>query len=52
MIAGKGDVVAQRLDQLYGTWEIRARVDKGTGYGPALLLWPKSGKWPDDGEMI
>lgn len=37
--------------QTYGRWEIRAKMDKGNGYGPALLLWPNSNKWPADGEI-
>ncbi|GAA1843181.1 hypothetical protein GCM10009836_23200 [Pseudonocardia ailaonensis] len=37
--------------QLYGRWEFRARTDKGSGFGSAILLWPDSDKWPDDGEL-
>ena len=35
----------------YGRWEVRARMDAGTGYGPAILLWPSSERWPIDGEI-
>ena len=35
----------------YGRWEFRARVEQGTGYAPAILLWPDSDKWPVDGEI-
>ncbi len=37
--------------QTYGKWEIRARMDNGKGYGPAILLWPDSERWPIDGEI-
>lgn len=35
----------------YGGWEITWYVDPGPGYGPAILLWPNSANWPDDGEV-
>ncbi|WP_158579899.1 glycoside hydrolase family 16 protein [Geodermatophilus marinus] len=35
----------------YGRWEFRARVEEGTGYAPAILLWPDSDNWPVDGEI-
>jgi beta-glucanase (GH16 family) len=35
----------------YGRWEFRARVEEGTGYAPAILLWPDSDNWPIDGEI-
>jgi endo-1,3-1,4-beta-glycanase ExoK len=35
----------------YGRWQIRARFEAGTGYGQAILLWPTSERWPDDGEI-
>ncbi|MCZ2803714.1 glycoside hydrolase family 16 protein [Modestobacter sp. VKM Ac-2983] len=35
----------------YGRWEFRARVEEGTGYAPAILLWPDSDRWPVDGEI-
>jgi beta-glucanase (GH16 family) len=35
----------------YGKWEFRARVEPGTGYAPAVLLWPDSDNWPIDGEI-
>ncbi len=38
-------------DQTYGMWQVRARFDAGYGYGQALILWPKSGRWPQDGEL-
>jgi beta-glucanase (GH16 family) len=34
-------------DRLYGRWQVRARFDAGAGYGPAIGLWPKSGKQTD-----
>jgi beta-glucanase (GH16 family) len=35
----------------YGRWEFRARADAGSGYGQAILLWPDSDRWPEDGEV-
>ncbi len=35
----------------YGRWEVRARFDAGTGFGQAILLWPVSERWPEDGEI-
>ncbi|WP_143510289.1 family 16 glycosylhydrolase [Pseudonocardia sp. Ae717_Ps2] len=43
--------VAMHDGQLYGRWEFRARTDAGTGYSPAILLWPDSERFPDDGEL-
>jgi licheninase len=46
--AGLGD----HLEQNYGRWEVRFRVDAGAGYGAAILLWPAEGyTFPDDGEV-
>jgi beta-glucanase (GH16 family) len=53
-ITGTGNVsggLAQHHSQTYGRWDIRARMDKGDGYGPAILLWPDSERWPQDGEL-
>jgi len=38
-------------NQTYGMWQVRARFEKGNGYGQAILLWPQSNHWPDDGEL-
>ena len=43
--------MGQQRGQLYGRWEFRARTDKGRGFGSAILLWPDSEKFPDDGEI-
>ncbi len=48
---GVGGGLRSTLDLLHGRWEVRARVDVGAGYGPAILLWPASGDWPVDGEI-
>ena len=40
-----------RGNQTYGIWQVRARFDAGTGYGQAILLWPESNRWPQDGEL-
>lgn len=53
-ITGQGDVsggTSMRVDQTYGRWVIRARQDAGSGFGPAILLWPSSNRWPADGEI-
>lgn len=45
-ITGKGDVsggMAHKVSQTYGRWEVRAKIDKGAGYGPAMMLWPSGG---------
>jgi beta-glucanase (GH16 family) len=39
------------LNQLYGRYEVRFRADEVNGYKTAWLLWPKSEKWPRDGEI-
>jgi beta-glucanase (GH16 family) len=38
-------------NQTYGVWMVRAKFDPGAGYGPAILLWPQSNIWPQDGEI-
>ncbi|WP_196279500.1 glycoside hydrolase family 16 protein [Catellatospora vulcania] len=43
--------IASRVNQLYGRWEVRLRVDRGAGYNGVALLWPKSEQWPEDGEI-
>ena len=43
--------IAHELDQTYGRWEFRARTDKGRGFGSAILLWPQSERFPEDGEI-
>ena len=53
-IVASGDVaggLAHRQNHVYGKWEVRARIDSGAGYGPAILLWPQSDEWPEDGEI-
>ncbi len=53
-LAGIGDVgggLRHRRDLLYGRWEVRARMERGAGFGPTILLWPGSGEWPEDGEI-
>jgi beta-glucanase (GH16 family) len=53
-ITATGDVsggMAMTTGQLYGRWEFRARTDLGRGFGSAILLWPDSEKWPQDGEL-
>lgn len=43
--------MAHKLDRTYGRWEFRARTDKGRGFGSAILLWPESERFPEDGEI-
>ena len=38
-------------NRTYGLWIVRAKFDPGNGYGVAMLLWPKSNQWPQDGEL-
>src|SRR2546423_4650272 len=38
-------------NQTYGIWQVRARFEAGTGYGQAILLWPESNRWPQDGQL-
>lgn len=37
-------------NQTYGIWALKAKLDYGKGYAPAMLLWPRSNRWPQDGE--
>jgi hypothetical protein len=37
--------------QVYGMWQVRARFENGAGYGQAIIVWPDSNTWPDDGEF-
>jgi beta-glucanase (GH16 family) len=37
--------------QKYGRWEVRARAQRGTGYGAVILLWPDAEDWPEGGEI-
>ncbi len=53
-ITARGDVsggIGHEYGQLYGRWEFRARTDPGRGFGSAILLWPDSEKFPEDGEL-
>jgi beta-glucanase (GH16 family) len=53
-ITARDDVsggMAQNAGQLYGRWEFRVRTEKGRGFGSAILLWPDSEQWPEDGEL-
>ena len=53
-ITGRGDVsggLNWNGGRTYGRWEVRARMDAGNGYSPAILLWPSSGNWPAEGEI-
>jgi Glycosyl hydrolases family 16 len=53
-ITARGNVsggMAHNLGQTYGRWEFRARTDLGRGFGSAILLWPDSERFPQDGEI-
>lgn len=43
--------VAMGPGQLYGKWVVRFRIPAKAEMGYALLLWPDSEVWPDDGEL-
>ena len=44
--------VGSRIDQMYGRWAVRFRVDKGAGYSAVALLWPDNDSdWPQAGEV-
>jgi beta-glucanase (GH16 family) len=47
----EGGGLASDINQKYGRWEIRYRVDKGAGYASDVLLWPKDENWPTSGEI-
>lgn len=45
--------LASSFNQQYGRWEARVRsqgIGAGASYHPLLIIWPKSDKWPADGE--
>lgn len=54
-ITARGDVSGgmswTAASRTYGRWEFRARSERGSGYAPAILLWPTSGNWPEEGEV-
>ncbi len=41
-----GGGVSYNFNRTYGRWVVRFRADRGAGYEPVVLLWPK-GTWPD-----
>ncbi len=48
-----GGMMLQGRTQTYGRYSVRVRVDAdpaGVTSG-VVLLWPESGRWPDDGEI-
>jgi hypothetical protein len=45
-----GLALGKRSLPVGAAWEFRARIDQGAGFGPAILIWPDSNKWPQDGE--
>ena len=36
----------------YGLFEFSAKVDKGQGTGPAVLLWPADNSWPPEIDLL
>jgi beta-glucanase (GH16 family) len=53
-ITARGNVsggMEHDLNMTYGRWEFRARTDLGPGFGSAILLWPDSERFPEDGEV-
>jgi beta-glucanase (GH16 family) len=44
--------IGSQMNQMYGRWEARFRVDKGAGYSAVALLWPETDSdWPTAGEV-
>ena len=44
--------IQSKMGRKYGRWEIRFKVDRGSGYSAAVLLWPERNEdWPDAGEI-
>jgi beta-glucanase (GH16 family) len=39
---------ARALEQTYGKYEVRVRVDRGRGVAAILLLWPVRDHWPPE----
>lgn len=53
-ISARGNVsggLSMDKGQTYGRWEFRAKAQAAVGYGPVVLLWPDSDRWPLDGEI-
>ncbi len=42
-----GMSMGRSLNQTYGKWSVRFRMDRGMGVGMCIALWPKSG-WPPE----
>ena len=42
-----GMSMGRSLNQTYGKWSVRFRMDRGMGVGMCLALWPKTG-WPPE----
>jgi hypothetical protein len=38
--------------QIYGRWEVRARLDEGKGTSAAILLWPTDGEYPPEIDLL
>lgn len=38
-------------DKPYGRWDVRAKASVNADHGFAILLWPNSNVWPQDGEI-
>jgi hypothetical protein len=43
--------ISSNLNIMYGHVDVCTRADIGPGYSAILLMWPRSEKWPDDGEI-
>ncbi len=44
-------VMFSAATRTYGKFEVRFRIATGYGVKYAFLLWPASGRWPEDGEI-
>jgi hypothetical protein len=43
--------VATHMAQRYGRWEVRLRAERGAGYTPLALLWPRNQGGPEYAEI-